>query len=147
MLDKLFKKGGGRDEGSQSAEPLPRNRAVPVRAGIFTRTQLNDKGEVVNDPDKQEETCRKYANKRGYIVAQVYRDESVSVEDDRPELRRLRTAIWTRNLDVVIATTADRLYVDTLRLVQFAKEADLMSVRLEFVKSQLDHDALVSDNY
>ncbi len=118
---------------------------MPVRAGIFTRTQLNDRGEVINDPAQQEETCRRHANKQGYVVTQVYRDESVSSEAERPELRRLRTSIWTRHLDVVIATTPDRLYVDTNRLARFAKEADIMSVRLEFVNEPLDRDYLFRD--
>lgn len=113
---------------------------MPVRAGIFTRTQVNERGEVINDPAQQEETCRRHANKQGYVVTQVYRDETVNVDAERPELRRLRTSIWTRNLDVVIATTPDRLYVDTNRLARFAKEADLMSVRLEFVSEPLDGD-------
>ncbi len=120
---------------------------MPVRAGIFTRLQLNDRGEVVNDPTKQEETCRRHANKQGYVITQVYRDESVSVEAERPELRRLRTSVWTRQLDVVIATDPDRLYADTNRLAKFAKEADIMSVRLEFVNAPLAHDYLLRDQY
>ncbi len=117
---------------------------MPVRAGIFTRTQINDKGEVVNDPAKQEDACRKHANKQGYVITQTYRDESVSVEEERPELRRLRTAVWTRNVDVVIATSPDRLYADMNRLARFAKEADIMNVRIEFVNDPLAHERLLS---
>ncbi|MGA7670761.1 MAG: recombinase family protein [Nitrolancea sp.] len=117
---------------------------MPVRAGIFTRTQMNEKGEVINDPVKQEEACRKHANKQGYVVTQTFRDESVRVDDERPELRRLRTAIWTRNVDVIIVASPDRLYVDTNRLARFAKEADVMNVRLEFVDDPLAHDRLLS---
>ncbi len=117
---------------------------MPVRAGIFTRTQMNEKGDVINDPVKQEDACRKHANKQGYVVTQTYRDESVYVEEERPELRRLRTSIWTRNLDVIIATSPDRLYVDMNRLSRFAKEADLMNVRIEFVNDPLAHDRLMS---
>ncbi len=106
---------------------------MPVRAGIYTRPQFNQKGEVVNDPAKQEETCRQHANKQGYVVTQVYREVEHGIESERPELRRLRSTIWTRNLDVVIATAPDRLYIDTNRLARFAKEADIMNVRLEFV--------------
>lgn len=116
---------------------------MPVRAGIFTRLQMNDRGEVVNDPTKQEETCRRHANRQGYLVTQVYRDETVSIDAERPELRRLRTSLWTRHLDVIIATTPDRLYVDMNRLARFAKEADLMNVRLEFVDEPLDHEYLL----
>lgn len=120
---------------------------MPVRAGIFTRAQLNERGEVINDPAQQEETCRRHANKQGYVVTQVYRDDSVGTDAERPELRRLRTSIWTRNLDVVIATTPDRLYVDTNRLARFAKEADLMSVRIEFVNAPLASDYLLREPY
>ncbi len=117
---------------------------MPVRAGIFTRTQINEKGEVVSDPAKQEDACRKHANKQGYVITQTYRDDSVTVDAERPELRRLRTAVWTRNLDVIIATSPDRLYADMNRLARFAKEADLMSVRVEFVDDPLAHERLLS---
>jgi len=117
---------------------------MPVRAGIFTRTQLNEKGDVINDPAKQEAACRKHANKQGYVVTQTYRDESVNVDDERPELRRLRTSIWTRKLDVIIISSPDRLYTDTDRLARFAKEADLMNVRIEFVNDPLAHERLLS---
>jgi DNA invertase Pin-like site-specific DNA recombinase len=120
---------------------------MPIRAGIYVRPQLNDKGDVVNHPSQQEETCRKHANKQGYVITQVYREESLSVDAERPELRRLRTSIWTRNIDVVIATTPDRLYLDTNRLARFAKEADLMNVRLEFVNAPLASDYLLNETY
>lgn len=120
---------------------------MPVRAGIYTRPQYNDKGDVVNDPAKQEETCRKHANKQGYVVTQVYREEENGLETERSELRRLRSTIWTRNLDVIIATTPDRLYVDTNRLVRFAKEADLMNVRIEFVNSPQATEQLLRETY
>ncbi len=120
---------------------------MPVRAGIYVRPQFNEKGDVVNDPAKQEETCRKHANKQGYVVAQVYREEENGLEAERPELRRLRSSIWTRHLDVVIATTPDRLYIDTNRLARFAKEADLMNVRLEFVNSPLASEQLLRETY
>jgi DNA invertase Pin-like site-specific DNA recombinase len=126
---------------------IQRSKSMPVRAGIFTRTQLNERGEVINDPAQQEETCRRHANKQGYVVTQVYRDETVSVDAERPELRKLRTSIWTRKLDVVIATTPDRLYVDTNRLAKFAKEADLMNVRIEFVNDPLAHEYLLHEDY
>jgi DNA invertase Pin-like site-specific DNA recombinase len=108
---------------------------------------LNNKGEVVSDPAKQEEICRKHANKHGYVVMQVYQEDGTGSETERPELRRLRSSIWTRNLDVIIATTPDCLYLDTNRLARFAKEADIMNVRLEFVNDPLASDYLLRETY
>jgi DNA invertase Pin-like site-specific DNA recombinase len=120
---------------------------MPVRAGIYTRIELNAKGEMVSDPAKQEETCRRHAQRQGYVVTQVYREDNVGFEAERTELRSLRTAIWKRNIDVLLATKPDRLYADANRLARFVKEADLMSVRLEFVEASLDGEYWLRDTY
>ena len=120
---------------------------MPIRAGIYTRIELNAKGEIVNDPAKQENSCRRHAQKQGYLITQVYRDDAIGVEAERTELRSLRSAIWKRNFDVVLATKPDRLYADANRLARFVKEADLMSVRLEFVEASLDGEYWLRDTY
>jgi DNA invertase Pin-like site-specific DNA recombinase len=120
---------------------------MPIRVGIYTRLQLNAKGEIVSDPTRQEEICRKHANKQGYVVMQVFREDGTGSETERPELRRLRSSIWTRTLDVVLAVSPDRLYLDTNRLARFAKEADIMNVRLEFVNDPLASDYLLRETY
>jgi len=120
---------------------------MPVRAAIYTRIELNDKGEVINDPAKQEETCRRHAQRQGYVVTQVYREDSVGFEAERTQLRSLRSDIWRRGIDVLIATKPDRLYADANRLARFAKEADLMSVRLEFVEAPLDDEYWLRESY
>jgi DNA invertase Pin-like site-specific DNA recombinase len=113
---------------------------MPIHAAIYTRNEFNDKGEVVTDVAKQEASCRKYAEKRGYLITRVYQESNVGQDEERTELRSLRSMIWKRGIDVLLATKPDRLYYDTNRLAKFAKEADLMSVRLEFVEAPLDDE-------
>lgn len=120
---------------------------MPMRAAIYTRNEFNAKGEVVTDVAKQEASCRKHAQKHGYLITQVYQEANVGQEDERTELRSLRTSIWKRNIDVLLATKPDRLYYDTNRLARFVKEADLMSVRLEFVEAPLDDEYWLRESW
>jgi len=120
---------------------------MPMRAAIYTRNEFNDKGEVVTDVAKQEEICRRHAQKQGYLITQVYHEANVGQEDERTELRSLRSAIWKRDIDVLLATKPDRLYLDTNRLSRFIKEADLMSVRLEFVEASLDGEYWLRESW
>ncbi|HVX29592.1 MAG TPA: recombinase family protein [Nitrolancea sp.] len=120
---------------------------MPMRAAIYTRNEFNEKGEVVADVAKQEESCRRYAQKQGYLITQVYQEPNLGQDEERTQLRSLRRAIWTRNIDVLLATKPDRLYYDTNRLARFAKEADLMSVRLEFVEAPLDDEYWLRESW
>lgn len=120
---------------------------MPMRAAIYTRNEFNDKGEVVADAAKQEESCRRHAQKQGYLITQVYQESNLGQDEERTELRSLRSAIWKRNIDVLLATKPDRLYFDTNRLARFAKEADLMRVRLEFVEAPLDDEYWLRESW
>jgi DNA invertase Pin-like site-specific DNA recombinase len=127
--------------------PPQRSDWMPIHAAIYTRNEFNDKGEVITDVAKQEESCRKYAQKHGYLITRVYQEANLGQDEERTELRSLRSAICRRGFDVLLATKPDRLYFDTNRLAKFAKEADLMSVRLEFVEAPLDGEYWLRESW
>lgn len=85
-------------------------------------------------PDVQEDRCRAYADARGYDVVAVFTETTSDPHEDRPGLKRLRETVWRRGADVVIATTPERIYQDVNRLGQFASDARLLGVRLEFLE-------------
>ncbi len=103
------------------------------RAFIYTRPERNKKGELVDDNDQQAARCQDYARENGYRVTKVLQEAEHGPEDERTELKQLRSAIWRRQLDVLIAPKPETLYQDTNRLVRLARELSMVDARLEFV--------------
>jgi site-specific DNA recombinase len=115
---------------------------VSARAYIYTRPERNDKGEIVDDNDSQLRRCEDYARVNGYRVALVLQESDHGPEDERTELKRLRSAIWRRQVDVLITVKPETLYRDTNRLVRLTRELALADARLEFVDVDVDDYAL-----
>lgn len=104
------------------------------RAVIYTWFRGEQDPDPLDTLDAQEERCRAYAEAQGYDVVEVLRESTSDEPNDRPELKRLRSMVWGRRADVVIATRPDRLYLDPNRLTRLAHEARNSGVRLEFLE-------------
>ena len=115
------------------------------RAFIYTRPQRNKKGELVDDNAQQVTRCQDYARENGYQVTRILQEEDHGPEDERPELKSLRSAIWLGKLDVLIAPRPETLYQDTNRLVRLAKELSMIQARLEFVDVDINQYELEED--
>jgi DNA invertase Pin-like site-specific DNA recombinase len=106
---------------------------MAARAIIYTRPERNKKGELIDDNDTQAQRCQDYARENGYRVSLVLQEDEHGPEEERPELKRLRAAIWRGQVDVLIAPKPETLYRETNRLVRLAKELSMTNARLEFV--------------
>jgi DNA invertase Pin-like site-specific DNA recombinase len=111
---------------------------MAARVAIYTRPMRNDKGELIDDADSQATRCEEFAFERGYRVQMLLSEQEHGLEGERPELRRLRGAIWRGEVDIVLAPKPETLYHDTNRLVRFAKELSMTGGRLEFVDVRVD---------
>lgn len=109
-------------------------RDVPEEAQGKKRKKDKRDPSAEESNDVQVERCRAYAEAMGYDIAAVYRETASKPTDDRPELMRLRSAIWSRKIDVVVATHPNRVYVDIDRLVRLASEARSLGIRFEFLE-------------
>ncbi|MDI3338961.1 MAG: recombinase family protein [Sphaerobacter sp.] len=107
---------------------------MPERAAIYAWFRGEQHPDPADDLDAQEERCRSYAAAQGYQVVDVFRETASEVGEDRPELKRLRTLVWQRGVDVILATRPDRVYVDLNRLTRLVNEVRLMGARLEFLE-------------
>lgn len=114
---------------------------MPGRAFIYTRPERNKKGELVDDNPQQAERCQEYARANGYSVTRVLQEAEHGPDDERSELKALRTAIWKRQIDVLIAAKPETLYQDTNRLVRLARELSMVDARLEFVDIDINQYA------
>jgi DNA invertase Pin-like site-specific DNA recombinase len=120
---------------------------VSARAYIYTRPERNKKGEMVDDNAMQVERCEEYARMHGYRVSKVLQEDDHGPEDERPELKQLRGAIWRQQVDVLIAPKPETLYRDTNRLVRLARELAMINARLEFVDVDINDYAFEEDEY
>jgi DNA invertase Pin-like site-specific DNA recombinase len=133
-LQRVLKSVSGTDTEDEAEElrPAP-SGGPPGRAFIYTRPQRNDKGELVDDNTQQADRCQDYARVHGYRVTRILQEPDYGPEDERVELKELRTAIWKRQLDILIAPRPETLYYDTNRLVRLTRELSMMDARIEFV--------------
>lgn len=108
---------------------------MTIRAAIYTWYR----GDEADDPEQnnsvQEERCRAYADASGYEIVRAFNERTAGNEDDRPELRDLRAWVWSRRVDLVLATDPSRLYLDAERLQRFNSETRELGARLEFLES------------
>ncbi|MCS7050184.1 MAG: recombinase family protein [Thermomicrobium sp.] len=82
---------------------------------------------------EQERRLRAYAEQMRYAVTRVFREIIPEFPGERPALKGLRTAMWLREVDVVLAASPDRLYRDPERLKAFLVEARTLGQRVEFL--------------
>jgi DNA invertase Pin-like site-specific DNA recombinase len=131
----------GRSTCAETREPLA------ARAVIYTRPQRNDKGQLIDDHAQQLERCERYARDNGYRVILVLNEDEFGPEDERPELKRMRTTFWKREADVLITPKPDTLYLDNNRLVRLMKELTLVDGFIEFVDVDIDEFMFDTDEY
>jgi DNA invertase Pin-like site-specific DNA recombinase len=118
---------------------------MPGRAYIYTRPARNDKGELVDSNDQQAERCQNYARENGYQVSRILNEAEHAPDEERPELKALRTAIWLGHVDVVIAPKPETLYQDTNRLVRLTRELAMTDATLEFADVDINQYAFEED--
>ncbi|MCX7622900.1 MAG: recombinase family protein [Thermomicrobium sp.] len=111
------------------------------RAALFLATRLSsDPKETKKRPapevdlTEQEARLRAYAEGEHYEVKAVFREVLPELPEQRPGLKALRTAMWLREVDVVIATSPECLYRDPERLKSFLIEARTLGQRVEFLE-------------
>jgi len=108
---------------------------MPERALIYGWWRGRHEREGAEDLAAQEARCRAYAAVARYTIVGAYRDTTEEPGDERPELRKLRGAVWARRVDVVIATAPERIYQDVERVARLVSESRELGVRLEFLES------------
>lgn len=104
------------------------------RAAIYCRISDARDGDTAG-VDRQEKDARKLCRERGYTVAEVFIDNSVSAFSGRkrPEYDRMMAAAKDGNVEVIVTYAADRLYrrlADLERLV-----TELGDIHVETVRS------------
>jgi DNA invertase Pin-like site-specific DNA recombinase len=106
------------------------------RVALYLRVSTGDQ-----TIENQERDLREAADRRGWQIAEVYRDEGISGakgRDKRPAFDRLHKAIVRREIDLVAAWSVDRLGRSLQDLVAFLAEVQAAGVDLYLHRQGLD---------
>ena len=107
------------------------------RAAIYTRVSTDEqtKGYSLNT---QVDACLRYAEEHEYKIIETYKEDYSGATLDRPELDKLRDAISTNQIDVVIVYDIDRLARKNAYQVLIEEEFHRNNVIVEYVIGQYD---------
>lgn len=113
-----------------------RSPVAPSRVVIYTRVSSTNQEEN-SSLETQLDRCRQYAADRGWTVVGTYRDVHTGADlFERPQLARLREAVRTRDVDVVLAYALDRVSRSQAHLGFLISEWDHLGVALHLVTEE-----------
>jgi DNA invertase Pin-like site-specific DNA recombinase len=108
--------------------------APRVRVGVYGRVST-----VEQDPASQLHDLRRYAEHRGWTIAEEFIDHGISgMKDSRPALNRLMAAARQRRLDVVLVWRFDRFARSTSHLIRALDEFRSLGVAFCSFSEALD---------
>jgi site-specific DNA recombinase len=108
-------------------------------AAIYARISLDKAGDGLA-VERQERLCRDLAQRKGWPVAEVYADQSVSAYSGvkRPAYQRMLADLEAGRRDAVLVVDLDRLVRRTAELATFIDVADRHHIALANVSGDLD---------
>jgi site-specific DNA recombinase len=114
-------------------------RSVVVRAAVYARISSDREGDQLG-VTRQIEDCRREAERRGFVVEDVYVDDDISAWSgkDRPEFERMVGDLRTRRIGAVLVWHLDRLTRHPRELEAFMDLCDELQVELGCVTGDVD---------
>ncbi|HEY7934280.1 MAG TPA: recombinase family protein [Solirubrobacteraceae bacterium] len=114
-------------------------RASPVRAGVYARISSDRDGDQLG-VTRQIEDCRRFAERCGYVVEEVYVDDDISAWSGkhRPEFERMVDDLRSRRIGAVLVWHLDRLTRHPRELEAFIDLCDELRVELGCVTGDVD---------
>ncbi len=106
--------------------------ALQKRAVLYARVSTDEQGEKGYSLPSQLETCRNYADSKGYAIVDEITDEFTGTQLDRPGLGRVRSMIKQHQIDALIVFSTDRLTRKLGHLLAFREELNRANIELHF---------------
>jgi len=114
----------------------------PKRVAIYCRVSTDEQEENTS-LDGQENDCRKWAEERGYIVVEVFREiYTGSLYRERKRLSATRELVRAKKLDGIVIRTFDRLSRNQTHFAVLLDEMQHYGVELQCVKEKVDNSPL-----
>ena len=106
------------------------------RAALYMRVSTKGHGQTT---DTQAVALREYAERRGFQIADEYRDEGISgAKDRRPELDRMMADARKRRFDAVLVARFDRFARSTKHLVLALEEFQALGIDFISLNESID---------
>src|SRR6516165_397074 len=106
------------------------------RAALYMRVSTKNHGQTT---DTQAVALRDYAERRGFVVVDEYRDEGISgAKDRRPELDRMMADARKRRFDAVLVARFDRFARSTKHLVLALEEFQALGIDFISLNESID---------
>src|SRR5213594_4277134 len=121
-----------------SGQNLQNTKADGLRAvcALYMRVSTKGHGQTT---DTQAVALREYAQRRGFTIAEEYRDEGISgTKDSRPALDRLMKDARARKFDVVIVARFDRFARSVSHLLRVLEEFSHLGVDFVSLSESID---------
>src|SRR3954451_10672962 len=114
-------------------------RASALRAGIYARISSDREGDQLG-VTRQIEDCRREAERRGFVVDDVYVDDDISAWSgkQRPEFERMVDDLRSRRIGAVLVWHLDRLTRHPRELEAFMDLCEELHVELGCVTGDVD---------
>src|SRR5436309_3730217 len=121
-----------------SGQNLQNTKADGLRAvcALYMRVSTKGHGQTT---DTQAVALREYAQRRGFTIAEEYRDEGISgTKDSRPALDRLMKDARARKFDVVIVARFDRFARSVSHLLRALEEFNHLGINFVSLSESID---------
>src|SRR5213594_4324340 len=121
-----------------SGQNLQNTKADGLRAvcALYMRVSTKGHGQTT---DTQAIALREYAERRGFTIAEEYRDEGISgTKDSRPALDRLMKNARARKFDVVIVARFDRFARSVSHLLRALEEFSHLGIDFVPLSESID---------
>src|SRR5262249_48433766 len=106
------------------------------RAALYMRVSTKGHGQTT---ETQAVALREYAERRGFTIAEEYRDEGISgSKDSRPALDRLMKDARARKFDVVVVARFDRFARSVSHLLRALEEFSHLGVDFVSLSESID---------
>ncbi len=109
------------------------------RAAIYVRVSTKDQKDHGYSLPTQIEACAAYAAERGYkVVCDPFQDDFTGMRMDRPALDKLREAVTTFNIEVVIVLDLDRLARKVVYQMLLEEEFTKLGAAIEYANGRYE---------
>lgn len=117
-------------------------RSEMKRCVIYARVSTDAQERDGTSLETQERECRQYADVRGWMVVDSFRDSATGSTLDRPGIHSVREAMSAGRCDLVIAYAVDRLSRNQNHIGILLDEAERCDVALGFVTEEFENTAV-----
>ena len=108
-----------------------------MNAAVYARVSTDLQAEKGYSLETQVEACTKKAKEMGAVTVKAYIDDGYSGEYmERPELEKLRDALYAKLYDIVVIYDQDRLSRTLSHLLLLTEEVEKSGAQLVFVNSE-----------